>query len=95
MNKESFPNTVKCPQKRITPVEGHCSGSSISQSSKSPDELIKTEVCRTRLSDSEVLGCVQRICIFNKFPVDIKLLVQGRSLRKPALDNHLKAHLQV
>lgn len=54
-----------------------------------------TQVWRIRFSDSGVLGCIWRICIFKKFPVDIQLLVQGHTLRKPALDSHLKAHSQV
>lgn len=48
-----------------------------------PGRLVKAQVTgpTTSVSDSVGQRWGQRICIFNKFPVDVRLLVQGYSLR--------------
>lgn len=50
---------------------------------ESPGRLVKAQVpgATTRVSDSVGQRWGQRICILNKFPVDVMLLVQGHSLR--------------
>lgn len=50
---------------------------------ESPGGHVKTQIVglAPSVSDSMGHGRGQRICIFNKFPVDVMLLVQAHSLR--------------